>query len=87
MAHAEEYLLQYNIKDDEQCLVKFEHIQTLALGILKENPEMLNEELVARLNNLIQESISYNKKLNNYLIIFRKGNYENENSAYIRYTW
>ena len=61
MVHTEEYLPQYNIKDDEQCLAKFEHIQTLALGILKENPEMSNEELVARLNSLIQESISYNK--------------------------
>ena len=61
MVHAEEYLPQYNIKDDEQCLTKFEHIQTLALGILKENPEMSNEELAARLNSLIQESISYNK--------------------------
>lgn len=61
MVHAEEYLPQYDIKDDEQCLAKFEHIQTLALGTLKENPEMSNEELVTRLNNLIQESISYNK--------------------------
>ena len=61
MVHAEEYLPQYDIKDDEQCLAKLEHIQTLALGILKENPEMSNEELVTKLNNLIQESISYNK--------------------------
>ena len=61
MVHEEEYLPQYDIKDDEQCIAKFEHIQTLALGILKENPEMSNEELVTRLNNLIQESISYNK--------------------------
>ena len=61
MVHAEEYLPQYDIKDDEQCIAKFEHIQTLALGILKENPEMTNEELVSRLNNLIQESIAYNK--------------------------
>lgn len=58
MVHAEDYLPQYDIKDDEQCIAKFEHIQTLALGILKENPEMSNEELVSRLNNLIQESIS-----------------------------
>lgn len=61
IVHAEDYLPQYDIKDDEQCIAKFEHIQTLALGILKENPEMSNEELVSRLNNLIQESISYNK--------------------------
>lgn len=61
MVHAEDYLPQYDIKDDEQCIAKFEHIQTLALGVLKENPEMSNEELVSRLNNLIQESISYNK--------------------------
>lgn len=58
MVHAEDYLPQYDIKDDEQCIAKFEHIQTLSLGILKENPEMSNEELVSRLNNLIQESIS-----------------------------
>lgn len=62
MVHAEEYLPQYDIKDDEQCIAKFENIQTLALEILKENPEMSNEELVSKLNNLIQESISYNKK-------------------------
>ncbi len=62
MVHAEEYLPQYDIKDDKQCLDKFEHLQILTLGILKENPEMSNEELISRLNNLIQESISYNKK-------------------------
>lgn len=61
IVHAEAYLSQYDIKDDEQCIAKFEHIQTLALGILKENPKMSNEELVSRLNNLIEESISYNK--------------------------
>ena len=54
-------LLQ-DIKDNKQCLDKFVHLQILTLGILKENPEMSNEELVSRLNNLIQESISYNKK-------------------------
>lgn len=62
MVHAEEYLPQYDIKDDKQCLDKFEHLQILTLGILKENPEMSNAELISRLNNLIQESISYNKK-------------------------
>ena len=61
MVHAEDYLPQYDIKDDEQRIAKFEHIQILAIGILKENPKMSNEELVSKLNNLIQESISYNK--------------------------
>lgn len=58
MVHAEDYLPQYDITDDGQCIEKFEHIQGLALEILKENPDMSNEELVSRLNTLIENSIN-----------------------------
>lgn len=58
IVHAEDYLTHLDIKDEAQCEEKFELIQTLALGIIKENPEMEREEIVSRLNNLIQESIS-----------------------------
>lgn len=68
--HAEKYLPQYDIMNDKQRLTKFEHIQTLAIGILKENPEMLNEELILRLNKLIQESISHDK--NQYVKTLKK---------------
>ena len=57
MVHAENYLPQYDIKDNAQCLEKFEHIQILALEILKDKPDMSNEELVFRLNTLIEDSI------------------------------
>lgn len=57
VVHAENYLPQYDIKDNAQCLEKFEHIQMLALGILKDKPDMSNEELVSRLNTLIEDSI------------------------------
>lgn len=57
--HAENYLPQYDINDEKQCNNKFDHIQTLALGLLKDNPNMSREELVDKLNNLIQLSISF----------------------------
>lgn len=56
--HAEDYLLNYNINDETQRNEKFDAIQTLALGLLRENPNMTREELTIRLNTLIQESIS-----------------------------
>lgn len=56
--HAENYLTQYDIIDEEQCNEKFDNIQTLTLGLLKENPDMSIEELSLKLNNLIQKSIS-----------------------------
>ena len=58
MVHAENYLPQYDIKDDRQCIEKFEHIQMLAFGILKEEPDMTDEELVFRLNTLIKDAAS-----------------------------
>ena len=59
IVHAEKYLPQFDIKNELQCDDKFLHIQILALGLLKENPNMTREELVDKLNNLIQESIAY----------------------------
>lgn len=58
MVHAENYLTQYDIKDDSQCIEKLEHIQILALGILRDNPDMSDEELVSKLNDLIENSIA-----------------------------
>lgn len=56
MVHAKNYLPQYDVSDDSQCIEKLEHIQILALGILKQKPDMTNEELVSRLNTLIGAS-------------------------------
>ena len=56
--HAENYLPQYDIKDEEQCILKFELIQTVALGLLKEHPDISRKELIVNLNNLIGENIS-----------------------------
>ena len=58
MVHAENYLTQYDIKDDKQCIEKLENIQILALGILRDNPDMSDEELVSKLNGLIESSIA-----------------------------
>lgn len=68
IVHAEEYLTQYDVKDDTQRNAKFEHIQILALGILKDNPEMSNDELVCELNDLIRESISFKEQSESKLV-------------------
>lgn len=57
--NSENYLLKYDTEDEEQCDKKFDLIQTLALGLLKEEPNISREELVVKLNKLIQESISF----------------------------
>jgi len=62
--HAENFLPQYDITDVKQCDEKFDNIRTLALGILKENPDMSREELTTKLNNLIQENISLSESQN-----------------------
>lgn len=64
IVHAENYLPQYDINDEEQCNNKFEHIQTIALGLLKENPDMSRAELVDKLNTLIQKSILFKESKN-----------------------
>lgn len=56
IVHAEDYLPHFDIKDETQCEEKFTLIQTLAIGIIKENPKMEREEIVSRLNNLIEEA-------------------------------
>lgn len=58
---ASEYLTQYDIRDKKQCDIKFDHIQTIGLGLLKFKPNMTRDQLVNELNNLIKESIAYKK--------------------------
>lgn len=72
IVYAENYLPQYNIKNEQECDIKFDHIQTLALGLLKENPDMSREELVNKLNNLIQESISFRENENVHKLVKNK---------------
>lgn len=60
--HAEDYLLQYDITDNEQCKHKFDLIKTLAYGLWKEKTYASEEEFVKELNNIIQESISLKKE-------------------------
>ena len=64
IVHAEYYLPQYNISYEKQANKKFILIQTLALGLLRENPNMIREELTEKLNNLIKESISLSEENN-----------------------
>lgn len=66
---ASNYLPHYNIKDEEQCNNKFDFIQILATGLLKENPDMSRQELVYRLKNFIQKSISISENLNDLKLI------------------
>ena len=58
---ASEYLTHYDIRDKKQCDIKFDHIQTIGLGLLKFKPNMTRDQLVNELNNLIKESIAYKK--------------------------
>lgn len=75
--HAENYLPEYDIKDEEQCNLKFDLIQTVALGLLKENPDMPREELVIRVNSLIEESISLTKNQNGPTLSKKRNNKKN----------
>lgn len=56
--NAEKYLLHYDIDDRFECNKKFEVIKTLTKKIMQENPEMTREEIVALINNFIQENVS-----------------------------
>ena len=51
--NASEFLPQYDINDPEQCQMKFEQIQTIALGILKTNKDITIEELIDKLNEIM----------------------------------
>ena len=56
MVHAEDYLANFDIGDEKQCNEKFDTLQTMALGLLRDNPSMDNLELTTRFNHLIEES-------------------------------
>lgn len=58
VVHAENYLTSFDISDEKSCDDKFEVLQTMALGIIKDNPSMDNLELTNRFNQLIEESIT-----------------------------
>ena len=62
---ASEFLPQYDINDKEQCQMKFEQIQTIALGILKENKDITIEELITKLNELMSTEKDKNNDLQN----------------------
>ena len=51
--NASEFLPQYDVTDPEQCQMKFEQIQTIALGILKTNKDITIEELIDKLNEIM----------------------------------
>lgn len=72
--NAENYLPQYDMQDDKQCDEKLDTIQTLALGLLKENPDMSSEQLVYKLNDLIQESISFRESKNEPKLVLKQQN-------------
>lgn len=69
IVYAEDYLTQYDIQDEEQCNEKFDNIQTLALGLLQDDPNMSREELCNRLNQLIQESIALRENDNTQKLV------------------
>lgn len=59
------YLLNtYDDKVESQREEKFDVLQTMALGILRGNPQMSGEEFVNYFNNMIQESnLEYTRNL------------------------
>ena len=69
IVHAEDYLPQYDISDFKQCNNKFSFIQTIAIGLLKDNPDMSREEWVDKLNSLIQLSIEIRESDNSQKLI------------------
>ncbi len=62
--HAENYLPEYDTTTKEGCEAKFDAIQILARGFLRERPNQTLEELTTRMNSLIQESITYREEQN-----------------------
>ena len=61
IVHAEKYLPELDITDDAQCVRKIESIQELAFRILREYPSLSDQELVNRLNSIIEKRISSNE--------------------------
>lgn len=72
VVHAENYLPQYDIKDEIQSDTKFNHIQTIFIGLLKEDPTISREELVDKMNNLIQQSILFRESENEHKLMKTK---------------
>lgn len=62
LIHAEEYIKQLDPMVREEYEEKFDTIQILALGIIKDNPTMKREEIVKKLNDFIQENIVKRKE-------------------------
>ena len=58
IVHAENYLPHYDVSHDVQRAIKIDCIRRFALDLLKDKTDISREELAAKLNNLIQESIS-----------------------------
>lgn len=76
IVHAENYLPQYYALDDEQRAIKFDLIQILARGLLKDKPDMSSDELAVQLNNLIQENMSFGEIQNESGFVKSKGSKE-----------
>ena len=62
IVHAENFLPEYNIVDDEECAKKFEIIQLLALQLLEKYPYISDEDLVLKMNSMIEKEIVLKKK-------------------------
>ena len=59
--HAEKYLPGFNLTDETQCMKKFERVQEIALTILREYPSLSDQELIDRVNIVIEKSIESQK--------------------------
>lgn len=62
VVQAKNYLTAFDISDEKRCEEKFDILQTMALGIMKENPNMDNLEFTNRFNCLIASSIEQGEK-------------------------
>ena len=62
VVHAENYLTNFDISDEKQVEEKFDNLQTMALGIMKENPNMDHLEFTNRFNCLIASSNEQREK-------------------------
>ena len=54
---ASEYMPSYNVEIDSMLSLKYDCIQTMALGLLKDREETSRKDLVNRLNNIINEAL------------------------------
>lgn len=57
------YLSKYNASEEKDRNEKFQKVQIIALGLMKEKKDISNEELIIELNKIIKEHIELEEQL------------------------